>query len=49
MSFGLVWGTLLGAAVNHIFFGQNDGRPFMKLSTAAYASQVSVSVYLICN
>jgi hypothetical protein len=47
ISFGVIFGTILGAAVNYVFFSQNDGRPFMKLSTAAFAAQVSVSLYLI--
>lgn len=42
LSFGLLWGASLGAFGNTYFFGQSDGRPFFRLSSAVLAAHVSV-------
>jgi uncharacterized membrane protein YfcA len=47
ITFGLFWGALLGAFGNTYFFGQSDGRPFFRLSSAVFAAHVSVCLFVI--
>lgn len=47
LTFGLFWGALLGAFGNTYFFGQPDGRPFFRLSSAVFAAHVSVCLFVI--
>lgn len=47
LAFGLFWGALLGAFGNTYFFGQPDGRPFFRLSSAVFAAHVSVCLFVV--
>lgn len=45
--FGILWGFILGGVFNNYFFAKSDGRPFVRISTAAFAAGISVCSYVL--
>ncbi|MEQ8909643.1 MAG: hypothetical protein RIC95_10655 [Vicingaceae bacterium] len=46
ITFGIVWGFLLGGFFIPVFFGTEDGRPFMQIYTSALSTEISVLSYV---